>query len=147
MTTFRKLELADMDAAASVHRASFDERLPWLSGLHAPEEDRAFFRNHVFRTCAVWGAWDGGSLAGIIAFRDGWIDQLYVLPRAQGQGTGTALLQIAQASSPSLSLWTFRRNARARAFYEARGFVAVQETDGSRNEEREPDALYRWTRP
>jgi hypothetical protein len=43
-----------------------------------------------------------------------------------------------------LMLWTFQRNARARQFYEARGFVAAELTDGSRNEEREPDALYRW---
>ena len=31
-------------------------------------------------------------------------------------------------------------------FYEARGFALVRETDGSGNEEREPDALYLWTR-
>ena len=43
-----------------------------------------------------------------------------------------------------LTLWTFERNARAWAFYEARGFVASEFTDGSRNEEREPDVLYAW---
>jgi hypothetical protein len=43
-------------------------------------------------------------------------------------------------------LWTFQRNAQARRFYEARGFVLIQETDGARNEEKEPDALYLWTR-
>jgi len=31
-------------------------------------------------------------------------------------------------------------------FYEARGFALVRETDGSGNEEKEPDALYLWTR-
>ena len=35
----------------------------------------------------------------------------------------------------------------ARRFYEARGFSAVAFTDGARNEEGEPDVLYRWTRP
>ena len=25
-----------------------------------------------------------------------------------------------------------------------RGFVLIEQTDGSRNEEKEPDALYRW---
>ena len=28
-----------MDAAAAVHRAAFDQALPWLAGLHTPEED------------------------------------------------------------------------------------------------------------
>jgi hypothetical protein len=36
----RQLELADMDAAARVHRAAFDHALPWLTGLHTPDEDR-----------------------------------------------------------------------------------------------------------
>lgn len=43
-------------------------------------------------------------------------------------------------------LWTFQRKARARRFYKARGFVAVEQTDGSRNEEKEPDVRYLWTR-
>jgi hypothetical protein len=33
----RQLELADMDAAARVHRTSFDHALPALAGLHTPE--------------------------------------------------------------------------------------------------------------
>jgi hypothetical protein len=45
--TLRKLALADMDAAATVHRAAFDAALPWLAGLHTPEEDRGFFRERV----------------------------------------------------------------------------------------------------
>jgi GNAT superfamily N-acetyltransferase len=85
-------------------------------------------------------------MVGLIAFREGWIDQLYVLPEHQGRGTGNALLQVAQRDFNSLQLWTFQRNAPARRFYEARGFVLVQETDGAGNEEKEPDALYRWTR-
>lgn len=76
----RRLELADMDEADLVHRASFDERLPWLSGLHTPDEDRRFYREHVFPSCAVWGAFERGALVGIIAYREGWIDQLYAVP-------------------------------------------------------------------
>ena len=82
----------------------------------------------------------------MIAFREDWIDQLYVLPRAQGRGIGTALLGVAQSSFARLHLWTFQRNARARSFYEARRFVLLEETDGTRNEEKEPDALYVWAR-
>jgi GNAT superfamily N-acetyltransferase len=144
--TLRRLELADMDAAARVLRTAFDQALPWLAGLHTPEEDRWFFRERVFKTCEVWGAFDGAGLIGVLAFRDRWIDQLYVLPNAQGSGVGSALLQIAQSSCESLHLWTFQRNIQARRFYEVRGFGLVEETDGARNEEKEPDAHYLWTR-
>ncbi|WID97898.1 GNAT family N-acetyltransferase [Bosea vestrisii] len=136
-----------MDAVAAVHRASFDDRLPWLAGLHTPEEDRAYFGSVVFDECEVWGSVHGPALAGFIAFRHGWIDQLYVLPAYQGQGVGSALLEIARDRYPELNLWTFQRNAIARRFYERQGFVAAELTDGTRNEEREPDIRYIWRRP
>jgi GNAT superfamily N-acetyltransferase len=142
----RQLELADMDAAARVHRTAFDRALPTLAGLHTPEEDRWFFRERMFRTCEVWGAFDGDAMTGMLAFREDWIDQLYVLPEAQGRGLGTALLQVAQNAFDHLQLWTFQRNVPARRFYEARGFELIRETDGAQNEEKEPDALYLWTR-
>ncbi|TVZ63128.1 ribosomal protein S18 acetylase RimI-like enzyme [Rhizobium mongolense USDA 1844] len=134
-----------MDRAAIILRTSFDERLPWLAGLHTPAEDRAYFRQRVFSECEVWGALDE-EIVGLIAFRTDWIDQLYVLPFWQGQGAGEALLQVAKGAASSLQLWTFQKNTLARRFYEKRGFVLVNETDGSDNEEREPDALYRWSR-
>ena len=141
----RRLELADMDAAARIHRTSFDRALPWLAGLHTPEEDLWFYRERVFASCAVWGAFDDDVMSGVIAFRYDWIEQLYVLPEAQGRGLGSELLGVAKRASDRLQLWTFQRNAPARRFYEARGFALVEETDGSRNEEREPDARYLWT--
>ena len=143
----RQLDLEDMDAAARVLRTAFDQALPWLAGLHTPEQDRWFFRERVFATCEVWGAFDGAVMVGMLAFREDWIDQLYVLPEAQGRGVGTELLQVAQNAFDRLQLWTFQRNARARRFYQARGFALVRETDGAANEEKEPDALYLWTRP
>ena len=141
-----KLGLEEMDRVALVHRASFEERMPWLAGLHTPDEDKRYFRGRVFPACTIWGARDGEALVGFVAFRPGWIDQLYVLPSEQRHGVGTALLDVAKAASATLSLWTFQRNRRARQFYERHGFVMVDETDGSGNDEQEPDVLYRWTR-
>lgn len=138
------LSLEDMDDVARIHRASFDNALPWLAGLHTPEQDRWFFRQRVFPVCAVWGARDTTGLVGFIAYRLDWIDHLYVLPRAERIGAGTALLNQAKASHRRLHLWTFQRNDRARRFYEERGFVLIRETDGSANDEKEPDALYLW---
>jgi len=142
----RQLELADMDAAARLHRTSFDHALPWLAGLHTSDQDRWFYRERMFRTCRLWGAFDGDRMTGLIAFHDDWIEQLYVLPEAQGQGVGTALLDVAKRASDRLQLWTFQRNAQARSFYQARGFAIVEQTDGAGNEEKEPDARYLWTR-
>jgi len=135
-----------MDAAARVHRAAFDHALPWLKGLHTPDEDRWFYRERMFATCTLWGAFDADAMTGVIAFRGDWVEQLYVLPSEQACGIGSALLDIARQQSDRLQLWTFQRNAIARRFYEARGFVLVERTDGSRNEEREPDARHLWTR-
>lgn len=141
---FRKLCRDDMAETASVHRTSFKERLPWLAQLHTPEEDRGYWRGHLFATCDIWGAERDGTLLGVIAFRTDWVDQLYILPSVQGQGIGSRLLDIAKGAHPQLFLWTFQRNTPARRFYETRGFVATEETDGSGNEENEPDVLYRW---
>lgn len=53
---------------------------------------------------------------------------------------------IAKRASEQLELWTFQRNALAGRFYEARGFTLIEQTNGTRNEEKEPDARYLWTR-
>lgn len=84
--TLRELALSDMPAAARVHRASFDARLPALTGLHTPEEDLDYWRDHLFPECQIFGVEREGTLLGVIAFRRDWIDQLYILPAAQGQG-------------------------------------------------------------
>jgi putative acetyltransferase len=144
--TTRKLTLGEAEAAGAVHRKALDDRLPWLAGIHSPAEDSKYFRDKVFAACTVWGAFEGGALVGIVAFREGWIDQLHVLPEAQRRGLGSALLAVAQGAFSSLSVWCFQANGAARRFYEGRGFVAVRETDGRGNEEREPDILYHWTR-
>jgi len=135
-----------MRAAAVVHREARHEATPWLAALHTPEEDRWYFEQRVLPACRLWGALDQAELVGIIAFRDDWIDHLYILPKAQGRGIGTELLTLAQSSFDRLHLWTFQRNRQARLFYEARGFALARETDGARNEENEPDSLYVWQR-
>lgn len=47
------------------------------------------------------------------------------------------------ASAPlRVRLYTFQAHRSARRFYERHGFVAIELTDGSGNEERIPDVLY-----
>jgi putative acetyltransferase len=140
----RQLAMEDMDRAAAVYRMSFDQAFPTLAGLHTPDDDRRYFRERLLASCQIWGHFEDEELVGFIAFREGWIDQLYLLPSLQRQGVGSALLQIAKSSFSTLSLWTFQSNKSARRFYEKHGFTLVEETDGTRNEEREPDAMYSW---
>lgn len=142
--TLRRLTPDDAAQIASVHRASFNERLPWLSGIHTPDEDLAYFRDTVCTTCVLWGGFEGPTLVGFIAFRDGWIDHLFVAPEKQNLGLGTSLLDQAKSVQNRLRLWTFQRNDGARNFYENNGFIQIDITDGSGNEEREPDVLYEW---
>ncbi len=142
----RRARPDESDAVAALCRLSREAALPYLPSLHTPAEDRAFFRDRVFRDCEVWVADHGGALAGVCAFRTGWVDQLYVHPAHHRAGIGTALLRQAQEANDQLRLWVFQRNANARAFYEAHGFACVMTTDGD-NEEREPDALYAWSGP
>lgn len=144
--TCRKLALKDMAGASTVFRNAFDARLPWLAGRHSPEEDLAFWSGYLFANCVIWGVARQDDLIGVIAFRENWIEQLYVLPHAQGQGIGARLLDQAKSAHCVLSLWTFQRNVGARRFYEAHGFLARRETDGADNDEREPDMLYQWRR-
>jgi ribosomal protein S18 acetylase RimI-like enzyme len=93
----------------------------------------------------VWVAEIDGEVAGYLASRGTDLDHLYVAVECQGRGVGSLLLSKAKELSPEgLELYAFQRNTRARAFYEARGFVAVAFSDGANNEEQEPDVRYAW---
>jgi putative acetyltransferase len=143
----RRATLEDMAAVAVLHRLTMTISLPYLPRLYTPADAVRFFREVQFAKGEVWVAEEGGIIVGYAARSPGWLDQLYVHPDHHGRGFGHALLEQARADVSGLQLWAFQRNARARAFYEAHGFVLDRLTDGSGNEEREPDALYVWTRP
>ncbi len=142
----RRAGVSESDAVAALVRLSRETALPYLPDLHTPEEGRAFFRDRVFAVCEVWVAERGSELVGMCAFREGWIDQLYVHPAHLRTGIGAALLRKAMDANEALQLWTFQRNTGAIRFYEAHGFVRAEETDGAGNEEHEPDARYHWSR-
>jgi putative acetyltransferase len=134
----------DASAIAILLRTTFRISLPFLPELHTAEEDLGFIRRKVLTEDTVWVAEVAGAVAGFIAFRDGWIDHLYVHPDRQGGGLGPALLDKALEDGMPRQLWTFQQNARARRFYEARGFRAIRFTEGEDNEEKTPDVLYLW---
>jgi GNAT superfamily N-acetyltransferase len=135
----------DAEAIARLLRDTLVKALPFLPVLHTPEEDRAFVAGHVLKTGTVWLA-ETERVVGFIAFREGWIDHLYVDVGHHGRGIGSALLAKAFAASAELQLWAFRKNRTALAFYARKGFRVVEETDGSGNEEKEPDVRLHWRR-
>ena len=140
----RRAVADDAQAIAAVHRTAMRVSLSFLPELHTADEDLRFFAGRFLPAHEVWVADADGQVAGYIGFDADWVHHLYLLPDFQGQGIGPQLLALALADGRARRLWTFQQNARARRFYEARGFVLLALTDGSANEEKTPDALYEW---
>lgn len=140
----RRAVFSDMAAVARLNRHVRKVCFPYLPDLHSPEEHLAFFRNEVFPVSTIWLAQAGDEMIGFAAVSEGWLDHLYVLPAWHGHGVGSTLLRMAKEGNPQLDLWTFQQNTQARRFYEHRGFRLVELTDGSENDEKTPDAHYRW---
>ncbi len=142
--TLRRASLDDAGAIARLHRLAMQVSLSFLPELHTAEEDLWFFRERLMVENEVWVSESDGEISGYVAFKPGWVSHLYVHPQHQGRRLGDALLAKALEDGEARELWTFQQNARARAFYEARGFSLVRLTDGADNEEKTPDALYAW---
>ena len=143
--TLRPATSDDAPAMARILWDCFEISLPFLPQLHTPEAHVGFMNERLLPEHTVWVAEVDGAVAGYIAFREGWIQHLFVHPQAQGRGLGPQLLAKALEDGRPKDLWTFQQNTRARRFYEARGFVAVEFTDGEGNEEKTPDVRYAWT--
>lgn len=108
------------------------------------EDSRRIFRDTIVSRNEIWVAEQAGKVLGFLAIRGSYIDRMYVRPRNQGSGFGSALLRKAQELSPTgLKLHTHRANRRARVFYEKRGFRAVK-FGTSPPPESEPDVEYVW---
>jgi ribosomal protein S18 acetylase RimI-like enzyme len=114
--------------------------------VHTAAEDVAHFAGLLSDgEHEAWLAEDAGAVVGFAILTATWLDGLYVDPAAQGRGVGTALLELAQALRPDgFGLWVFETNLPARALYARHGFVEVERTDGSENEEHAPDIRMEW---
>ena len=136
----------DFDGLVSCWHETNVESYPYVAEhqRHTLDDARRFFREHVVARCKIWVAQDSGEPLGLLALEAPWIRQFTVFREFQRRGVGTALLRKALASSPSqLRLFTFRRNLKARAFYEKHGFAAVA-FGCSPAPELEPDVEYRF---
>jgi enamine deaminase RidA (YjgF/YER057c/UK114 family)/ribosomal protein S18 acetylase RimI-like enzyme len=143
--TLRRAVAADAEAVAEVYLRSYDAALPTVARAHSDDEVRAYIRDVVVPRQETWVAEAEGAVVGLMALGDGEMAQLYLDPDWRGRGLGDRFVALAKERSPrGLSLWTFQINKPAHRFYERHGFRAVEHTDGSGNEEREPDVRYEW---
>ncbi|MER7937319.1 MULTISPECIES: GNAT family N-acetyltransferase [unclassified Streptomyces] len=141
----RRAAGADAGAVADVWLRSFSAALPTVVRPRADDEVRAYFRDVVVPDRETWLAETDGRVVGVMVLDGELLSQLYLDPGWRGRGLGDRFVALAKERSPQgLTLWTFQVNKPAHRFYERNGFVAVERTDGSGNEEREPDVRYVW---
>ncbi|WP_377845753.1 GNAT family N-acetyltransferase [Bosea sp. UC22_33] len=145
--TIERASPRDAGEIAALYLASRAEALPYLRRVHSDDEVRGWITHVRLATGETWVAREAGRILGFLCLDGEDLDQLYLLPGEVRRGIGSLLLAKARERSPErLHLFTFQRNAAARAFYERHGFQLVDLNDGDRNEEGEPDALYAWRR-
>lgn len=140
----RRAAAEDADAVAEVYLRSFHGayRFPLA---HTDDEVRSWIHEVLIATRETWVAVAGDTVIGMMVLHGAELDQLYIAPGWTGRGIGGGLVELAKGlRAGGLSLFTFQVNEGARRFYERHGFVLIDESDGSRNEERQPDVRYAW---
>jgi len=142
----RRATAPDAAATADVYLRSFTVALPTVVRPRSDEEVRTYIRDVVVPSRETWVAVAEEQIVGLMVLADDLLSQLYLAPDWRGRGLGDRFVALAKERSPrGLSLWTFQVNKPAHRFYERHGFVETERTDGSGNEEREPDVRYVWT--
>jgi ribosomal protein S18 acetylase RimI-like enzyme len=137
---------SDADEIADVYLASRADALPYVRRVHTDIEVRAWIREVALKRGETWVAKRDSAIVGFITLMGEEVEQLYVLPGNYRRGIGRTLVNLAKTRRPNrLYLYTFQRNTSARAFYERQGFRIIDTSDGTRNEETEPDIRYQWT--
>jgi GNAT superfamily N-acetyltransferase/chorismate mutase len=139
----RRADQADAEAIAAVYLTS-RRTAAMPAPVHTDDAIRAWLDRRL-QDDEVWLAEADGSVAAYIRLTEEWLDDLYVVPQRAGQGLGSALLDLAKQQRPGgFCLWVFEENQPARAFYRRHGLIELEHTDGSANEEREPDVRMAW---
>ena len=136
----------DFGPLVALWRASKRRAFPYVKAQqrHTLENDEDYFRDAVLPVADVWVAHKGGILLGFMALEGDLIDLLFVAVDAQGQGVGTALMNMAKELFPNrLRAYTFQRNETARSFFAVQGFAEIG-FGVSPPPEDEPDVELLW---
>jgi 8-oxo-dGTP pyrophosphatase MutT (NUDIX family)/GNAT superfamily N-acetyltransferase len=141
--TMRPAVVADAAGCARVYIRSKAFAMPEVSEPHSEAEITAWIAEQAIPGMQVWVADLDGVVVGQVMLALGWLHHLYIDPSWMGRGLGDQFMALARQREPDgLQLWAFQSNRGARRFYERHGFVAVEFTDGQRNDERWPDVRY-----
>ena len=139
----RPAVVADAEPVPGSTPARRRSRLPEVPEPHSEPEITDWMATEAIPTMDVWVADLDGVVVGQMMLAPGWLHHLYVDPSWMGRGLGDRFMEVVRERQPQgLQLWAFQSNEQARRFYERHGFVAVETTDGSGNEEHWPDVRY-----
>ncbi|AXB43616.1 GNAT family N-acetyltransferase [Amycolatopsis albispora] len=140
----RRAVAADAPAAAEVWLRSFATL--GVRRAHSEDEVRAWFAQVVVPRLETWVSVDGGAITGLLVLDGPELAQLYLDPAWRGRGLGDRFVALAKRRRPGgLELRTFQVNEPARRFYRRHGFTEVAWSDGTDNEEGEPDVRLVWS--
>jgi len=144
--TLRPARVADAPAMAEIHISARDSAPGMPPSIHSPADIHAWMARALASGDAALVAERNGTVVGYAHYPgSNELADLYVLPSNQGRGVGAALLEAVKEARPGgFELWVFEANVEARRFYEKRGLVEVERTDGRGNEEGVPDVKMRW---
>ena len=126
--------------------ASWADAFPWLARAHSDDEVRAWVRDVLLTRGTTWVACSGGRMVGFMTLVGDELEQLYLLPGHYRRGIGKQFRACWLNNkvrgdcdcSPSSATRGPGHSTRRLVF----GVVAM--SDGSRNEEAEPDVCYEW---
>ena len=139
---------SDAKIIANLFLASRKEYISFAPLVHSDEAIQQWMHDILIPNSQVWVVEQNNVIIGMMAIvekqRINWIEQLYVLPQATGQGVGALLIAKAKSLNLPIRLRTFQENLGARRFYERHGFKMIEFSDGSGNEEHCPDMLYEF---
>ena len=125
----REATVGDAEAILAVHRTA---RAAAYAHLGTPEQAAGSSTVESWaRTLGEADAWvfeRDGAAVGFASVHGSVLTGLYVRPEAQGDGIGTALLEVAVAHG-ARELWVYAGATQARAFYERHGWVAAGEPE------------------
>ena len=131
------------DLYSDARRAAIPQMPP---AMHTDEEHRGYYaRQLADDAITTWVAEAGAEPLGFAMCTPTFLDGIYVRSDLLGQGIGSLLLDVVEATHPDgYELWVFESNTGARRLYERRGLVVVERTDGAGNEEKAPDLRMAW---
>ncbi len=75
----------------------------------------------------TWVAEDMGCIWGFVSLLDNYVGGLFIHPRYQGKGVGTALINKASTKKGSLTVGVYEKNKSAKKFYEKVGFSFIDQ--------------------